>query len=34
MRLPALAIRQTGNRILYSFAIDGKKLPFVAAVSE
>ena len=31
--LPALAINQTGDRTLYSFAVDGKKLPSFAAVS-
>ena len=31
--LPALAINQAGNRTLYSFAVDGKKLPSFAAVS-
>src|SRR5690349_12933375 len=33
LRLPALAIRQNGERTLYSFAVDGKKLPLFAAVS-
>ena len=33
LRLPALAIRQNGQRTLYSFAVDGKKLPLFAAVS-
>jgi DGQHR domain-containing protein len=33
LRLPALAIRQNPRRTLYSFAIDGKKLPLFAAVS-
>jgi DGQHR domain-containing protein len=33
LRLPALAIRQGGGRTLFSFAIDGKKLPLFAAVS-
>jgi DGQHR domain-containing protein len=32
IRLPALAVRQ-GERTLYSFAIDGKKLPLFATVS-
>jgi DGQHR domain-containing protein len=31
--LPALAIRQAPGRTLYSFAVDGKKLPTFAAVS-
>ena len=31
MRLPALAVRQ-GSRRLYSFAVDGKKLPLLATV--
>lgn len=33
LRLPALEIRQGPDRILYSFAIDGKLLPRVATVS-
>lgn len=33
LRLPALAIRQGSDRMLISFAIDGKVLPQVAAVS-
>jgi DGQHR domain-containing protein len=33
LRLPALAIRQNPQRTLYSFAVDGKKLPLFAAVS-
>ncbi len=33
MHLPALAIRQSSDRTLYSFAVDGKKLPLFAAVS-
>jgi DGQHR domain-containing protein len=33
LRLPALAIRQNSQRTLYSFAVDGKKLPLFAAVS-
>ena len=33
LRLPALAIRQNPRRTLYSFAVDGKKLPRFAAVS-
>jgi DGQHR domain-containing protein len=33
LRLPALAIRQNSHRTLYSFAVDGKKLPLFAAVS-
>ena len=32
IRLPALAVRQ-GERLLYSFAVDGKKLPLFATVS-
>jgi DGQHR domain-containing protein len=31
--VPALAINQAGDRTLYSFAVDGKKLPSFAAVS-
>lgn len=33
MRLPALEIQQGPNRRLYSFAVDGKRLPEVATVS-
>src|SRR4051794_26061853 len=33
LRVPALAISQAAGRTLYSFAIDGKKLPIFAAVS-
>jgi DGQHR domain-containing protein len=33
LRLPALQVRQGRNRMLYSFAIDGKQLPLVATVS-
>jgi DGQHR domain-containing protein len=33
MRLPALEVRQGDGRVLYSFAVDGKKLPSFAAVS-
>jgi DGQHR domain-containing protein len=33
MRLPALEVRQGDGRVLYSFAVDGKKLPLFAAVS-
>jgi DGQHR domain-containing protein len=33
LRLPALEVRQGGGRVLYSFAVDGKKLPSFAAVS-
>lgn len=33
LRLPALAIRQTPSRVLYSFAVDGKELPSFATVS-
>jgi DGQHR domain-containing protein len=33
LRLPALEVRQGRNRILYSFAVDGKLLPHFAAVS-
>ena len=33
LRFPALAIRQNPRRTLYSFAVDGKKLPLFAAVS-
>src|SRR3954468_6255544 len=33
LSLPALAIRQTPGRVLYSFAVDGKQIPRFAAVS-
>src|SRR4051794_37864236 len=33
LSLPALAIRQTPGRVLYSFAVDGKQLSKFAAVS-
>jgi DGQHR domain-containing protein len=33
MRLPALEVRQGDGRVLYSFAVDGKKLSWFAAVS-
>jgi DGQHR domain-containing protein len=33
LRLPALEIRQGPNRHLYSFAVDGKRLPEIATVS-
>ena len=33
LRLPALEVRQGDGRVLYSFAVDGKKLPLFAAVS-
>jgi DGQHR domain-containing protein len=33
LRLPALEVRQSTRRVLYSFAIDGKLLPKVATVS-
>src|SRR3954468_24140984 len=33
LSLPALAIRQTPGRVLYSFAVDGKQLSRFAAVS-
>jgi DGQHR domain-containing protein len=33
IRIPALEVRQGPNRILYTFAIDGKQLPRVATVS-
>src|SRR3954464_9584213 len=33
LSVPALAIRQTSERTLYSFAVDGKQLPTFAAVS-
>lgn len=33
LRLPALEVRQGNDRILYSFAVDGKQLPRFAAVS-
>lgn len=32
MRVPALAVKQ-GDRLLYSFAVDGKKLPLFSTVS-
>src|SRR5688500_13710718 len=33
LSVPALAIRQSSHRTLYSFAVDGKQLPTFAAVS-
>jgi DGQHR domain-containing protein len=33
LRLPALEVRQGDGRVLYSFAVDGKRLPSFAAVS-
>jgi DGQHR domain-containing protein len=33
LSLPALAIRQSPGRVLYSFAVDGKQIPNFAAVS-
>ena len=33
LRLPALEVRQGDDRVLYSFAVDGKQLPNFAAVS-
>jgi DGQHR domain-containing protein len=33
LRLPALEVRQGDGRVLYCFAVDGKKLPSFAAVS-
>src|SRR4051812_21436631 len=33
LTVPALAIQQSPERTLYSFAVDGKKLPTFAAVS-
>lgn len=33
LRLPALQIRQGPRRVLYTFAVDGKRLPSFAAVS-
>lgn len=33
LRLPALEVRQGNNRLLYSFAIDGKRVPDFASVS-
>src|SRR5436309_1109248 len=33
LRLPALEVRQGAERVLYSFAVDGKLLPRFAAVS-
>lgn len=33
LRLPALEVRQGPNRLLYTFAVDGKQLPLFATVS-
>lgn len=33
MRVPALEIRQGPRRVIYSFAIDGKKVPLIASIS-
>ncbi|MDB4458523.1 DGQHR domain-containing protein DpdB [bacterium] len=33
LRLPAIKVKQGKNRILYSFAVDGKELPDFAAIS-
>lgn len=33
LRLPALEIRQGANRLLYSFAVDGKSLPLFTTIS-
>lgn len=33
LRLPALEIKQGPNRVVYSFAVDGKRLPDITAVS-
>jgi DGQHR domain-containing protein len=33
LRLPALEVRQSRHRVLYSFAIDGKLLPKVTTIS-
>src|SRR3954447_8273333 len=33
LRVPALAMEQPGGRTLYSFAVDGKKLPLFATIS-
>ncbi len=33
LRLPALEVRQSKNRVLYSFAMDGKLLPKVTTIS-
>ena len=33
LRLPALEVRQSKQRLLYSFAIDGKLLPKVTTIS-
>lgn len=33
MRLPAIQIRQSPDRCLYSFAVDGKRLPEIASIS-
>src|SRR5262245_4448772 len=33
LRLPALEVRQSKQRLLYSFAIDGKLLPRVTTIS-
>ena len=33
LRIPALRIQQTTNRVIYSFAVDGKLIPGFAAIS-
>jgi DGQHR domain-containing protein len=33
LRIPALRIQQTPNRVIYSFAVDGKLIPQFAAIS-
>src|SRR5271170_4038609 len=33
LRLPALEVRQGDGNTLYSFAVDGKQLPFFATIS-
>lgn len=33
MRVPAIEVRQSDNRVLYTFAVDGKSLPLFSTVS-
>src|SRR6478735_3380012 len=33
LRIPAIEVRQSAGRVLYSFAIDGKLVPSFAAIS-
>src|ERR1700686_1809380 len=33
LRVPAIEVRQTSRRRLYTFAVDGKSLPLFAAIS-